>query len=117
MEITIERVVLERIAQDAGVEIDTPLCSDARGPADSVADSYAAMMRHNAHAIVVVEMMGDSMLQVDSISVFFRSLPTLRDVSFTLTAPQRVGVVSPNGSGKSTLCVDWPAWPGPVWVR
>jgi len=52
VKMTIERAVLEPIAQDAGVEIDTPLSGDALDPAGSVADSYAAMMWHNADAIV-----------------------------------------------------------------
>jgi len=47
--------------------------------------------------------MSDGILHVDNLTVFFRSLPALRDVSFTLTAPQRVGIIGPNGSGKSTL--------------
>lgn len=52
VETTIDQSVLERIAQDAGVEIGTPLYGDALGPPGSVADSYVAMMRHNAEAIV-----------------------------------------------------------------
>jgi len=48
-------------------------------------------------------MMSDGILHADSVSVYYRSLPALRDVSFTLTAPQRVGIIGPNGSGKSTL--------------
>jgi ABC-type Mn2+/Zn2+ transport system ATPase subunit len=42
-------------------------------------------------------------LQVADVSMFYRSLPALQHISFTLNAPQRVGIIGPNGSGKSTL--------------
>lgn len=42
-------------------------------------------------------------LNVDAVSVYYRSLPALRDVSLTFTGGQRVGIIGPNGSGKSTL--------------
>lgn len=52
VETTISQSVLARIAIDAQVTIGTPLYGDALGPSGSVADSYVAMMRHNAKAII-----------------------------------------------------------------
>jgi len=52
VETTVDQSVLIRIARDANVRIGTPLYGDALGPPGSVADSYSAMMRHNAEAIV-----------------------------------------------------------------
>lgn len=44
-----------------------------------------------------------NVLRLDAVSMFYRSLPALKDVSLTLTAPGRIGIIGPNGSGKSTL--------------
>jgi len=44
-----------------------------------------------------------NVLTLDAVSVFYRSLPALSDVSLTLNAPGRIGIIGPNGSGKSTL--------------
>jgi len=52
VETTVNQSVLARIAIDAQVAIGTPLYGDALGPPGSVADSYVAMMRHNAQAII-----------------------------------------------------------------
>ncbi len=52
VESTIDTSVLERIAKDANVTIGAPLYGDALGPVGSPAQSYVAMMRHNAQAIV-----------------------------------------------------------------
>lgn len=52
VETTVSQSLLARIALDAQVTIGTPLYGDALGPPGSVADSYVAMMRHNAKAIV-----------------------------------------------------------------
>lgn len=43
-------------------------------------------------------------LVVDRVTAGYdRSNPVLRDVSFTITGPERIAVVGPNGSGKTTL--------------
>lgn len=42
-------------------------------------------------------------LQVENVSVYYRSLPALRDVNLAFTGQQRVGIIGPNGSGKSSL--------------
>lgn len=47
--------------------------------------------------------MSENVLKLDALSVYYRSLPALKDVSLTLEAPGRVGIIGPNGSGKSTL--------------
>lgn len=52
VETTVNTAVLNRIAVDANVAIGRPLYGDALGPPGSIADSYVAMMRHNAAAIV-----------------------------------------------------------------
>lgn len=52
VESTIDTSVLERIAKDANVAIGAPLYGDALGPKGSPAESYVAMMSHNAQAIV-----------------------------------------------------------------
>lgn len=52
LETTVNPSVLARIALDAQVVVGEPLYGDALGPPGSVADSYVAMMRHNAAAIV-----------------------------------------------------------------
>ncbi len=43
------------------------------------------------------------MLHVTGVSKGFGAQPVLRDISFTLNAGERVGLVGPNGCGKSTL--------------
>ncbi len=42
-------------------------------------------------------------LEVDGVSMFYRSLPALRDVNLAFAGQQRVGIIGPNGSGKSSL--------------
>lgn len=47
---------------------------------------------------------GRTVLAVDGVSVGHEpERPILRDLSFTMTGPERVAVVGPNGSGKTTL--------------
>lgn len=46
---------------------------------------------------------GRTVLQMDGISGGYDGAPIIRNVSLTLTGPERVAVTGPNGSGKSTL--------------
>jgi len=43
------------------------------------------------------------MLTVHHVSKYYGIEPVLNDVSFTISAAERVGLIGPNGSGKSTL--------------
>ncbi len=43
------------------------------------------------------------MLEVQNLSVRYRELTALSDISFSLTAGSLVGLIGPNGAGKSTL--------------
>jgi manganese/iron transport system substrate-binding protein len=52
VESTINRELLNGIAQDAGVSIGGELYSDAMGPLGSGAETYIDMMRHNVKLIV-----------------------------------------------------------------
>jgi branched-chain amino acid transport system ATP-binding protein len=45
----------------------------------------------------------DVLLEVDGLSVNYRSVPALRDVSMSVRRGEVVAVVGPNGAGKSTL--------------
>lgn len=47
--------------------------------------------------------MSANVITVAALNVYYRSLPALSDVSLTLNAPGRIGIIGPNGSGKSTL--------------
>jgi ATPase subunit of ABC transporter with duplicated ATPase domains len=45
-----------------------------------------------------------TVLSVDAVTVGYEpDQPVVRDLSFTITGPERVAVIGPNGSGKSTL--------------
>jgi ATPase subunit of ABC transporter with duplicated ATPase domains len=47
---------------------------------------------------------GKTVLAIDAATVGYQpGRPVLRDLSFTLTGPERVAVAGPNGSGKTTL--------------
>jgi ATPase subunit of ABC transporter with duplicated ATPase domains len=46
---------------------------------------------------------GRTVLQLDRVSGGPAMLPVIRDVSLTVTGPERVAIIGPNGSGKSTL--------------
>jgi ATPase subunit of ABC transporter with duplicated ATPase domains len=47
---------------------------------------------------------GRTVLIIDAASVGYESeRPIIRDLSFSITGPERVAVVGPNGSGKTTL--------------
>jgi ATPase subunit of ABC transporter with duplicated ATPase domains len=46
---------------------------------------------------------GRVVLQMDNVTGGPGGLPIIRDLSLTITGPERVAVVGPNGSGKSTL--------------
>ncbi len=42
-------------------------------------------------------------LVIDGLSVFYREIPALRDVSMATSCGNRVALIGPNGAGKSTL--------------
>ena len=45
-----------------------------------------------------------TVIQVDAVTVGYQpNRPVLRDLSFTITGPERIAVTGPNGSGKTTL--------------
>jgi ATPase subunit of ABC transporter with duplicated ATPase domains len=46
---------------------------------------------------------GRTVLQLDDVSGGPDGLPVIRDVSLTITGPERVALTGPNGSGKTTL--------------
>ena len=47
---------------------------------------------------------GKTVLRIDAASVGFEpGRPVIRDLSFTITGPERIAVTGPNGSGKTTL--------------
>jgi ATPase subunit of ABC transporter with duplicated ATPase domains len=46
---------------------------------------------------------GRTVLRIDAASVGYDDRPVIRDLSFTITGPERIAVTGPNGSGKTTL--------------
>jgi ATPase subunit of ABC transporter with duplicated ATPase domains len=46
---------------------------------------------------------GKTVLKIDAASVGHDERPVIRDLSFTITGPERTAVTGPNGSGKTTL--------------
>jgi ATPase subunit of ABC transporter with duplicated ATPase domains len=47
---------------------------------------------------------GRTVLRIDGVTAGYRAdHPVIRDLSFTMTGPERVAVTGPNGSGKTTL--------------
>ncbi len=46
------------------------------------------------------------MLTVHHVSKTYGIQPILADISFSINAGERVGLVGPNGSGKTTLLAD-----------
>jgi ATPase subunit of ABC transporter with duplicated ATPase domains len=64
---------------------------------------------------------GKVVLKVDAVTAGYqRNRPVLRDLSVTITGPERVAVTGPNGSGKTTLLAlatgRLPPWAGAVQV-
>jgi len=45
------------------------------------------------------------MLELSHVQVLFGQKPVLQDLSFTLQAGQRLGVLGPSGEGKVPCCV------------
>jgi ATPase subunit of ABC transporter with duplicated ATPase domains len=46
---------------------------------------------------------GRTVLRIEAASVGYDDRPVIRDLSFTITGPERIAVTGPNGSGKTTL--------------
>lgn len=61
---------------------------------------------------------GKTVLRIDAASVGYDGRPVIRDLSFTITGPERIAVTGPNGSGKTTLLAlvtgQLPPWTGTV---
>jgi ATPase subunit of ABC transporter with duplicated ATPase domains len=46
---------------------------------------------------------GRTVLRIETASAGYDDRPVIRDLSFTITGPERIAVTGPNGSGKTTL--------------
>lgn len=64
---------------------------------------FQATLFHIRFIIWVVLMLCDGAIAVDHLSVNYRAVKALWDISFSLVPGQLVGVFGPNGAGKSTL--------------
>ncbi len=44
------------------------------------------------------------MIQLESVSKGYGGQPLFREITWTITSGERIGLVGPNGAGKTTIC-------------